>query len=100
MMRFSLLKIIFFFKVLIVLLLILISVAFFTFLERKILGYGHLRFGPNKVFFLGAFQPFGDAIKLFSKEDLKLKDVNMVIYILFPIIFIFIRVFIWTFVSF
>lgn len=52
----------------ITLLLVIVSVAFFTLLERKVLGYIHLRKGPNKPSILGFFVPFADAIKLFTKE--------------------------------
>ena len=38
-------------------------------LEGKGLGYIHVRKGPNKVWFIGTFQPFRDAIKLFSREQ-------------------------------
>jgi len=50
------------------LILIILAVAFFTFMERKILGYIHIRKGPNKPRPIGITVPFADAVKLFSKE--------------------------------
>lgn len=50
------------------LVLIIVAVAFFTLLERKVLGYVHLRKGPNKPGAGGAVIPFADAVKLFLKE--------------------------------
>jgi len=49
------------------LLLLLISVAFFTLMERKVLGYIILRRGPNKPSVSGFLVPFADALKLLAK---------------------------------
>lgn len=53
---------------LVTLVLIMVAVAFFTLVERKVLGYIHLRKGPNKPGPGGVVVPFADAIKLFLKE--------------------------------
>jgi NADH-ubiquinone oxidoreductase chain 1 len=45
--------------------LVLVGVAFLVLLERRVLGYVHIRKGPNRVGFIGLFQPFRDAIRLF-----------------------------------
>lgn len=72
------------FNYLLIIIFLLIGVAFFTLLERKVLGYIHFRYGPNKVGILGIFQPFRDALKLFSKENVKLKKINYYFYIIRP----------------
>lgn len=79
---------------------ILVSVAFFTLLERKVLGYSHSRFGPNKNFYWGVFQPFRDAIKLFLKLDFKVRGVNFFYWLVSPVFGITLSVFLWGFPSF
>jgi len=59
----------------------MVGVAFLTLLERRVLGYIHIRRGPNKVGFVGIFQPFRDAIKLFTKEQYFPLVSNYLIYI-------------------
>lgn len=63
---------------------VLINVAFITLLKRKILAYSQIRKGPNKVRFLGIFQPFNDAIKLFSKERILPLTSNLLLFYLRP----------------
>nr|APF47482.1 NADH dehydrogenase subunit 1 [Snellenius radicalis] len=67
-----------------VILISMISVAFLTLFERKIMALFHYRKGPNKNAFIGIFQPFNDALKLLFKEYFFPKKSNFYIYILSP----------------
>nr|UYB78469.1 NADH dehydrogenase subunit 1 [Alectorobius mimon] len=66
------------------LLMVLVSVAFFTLMERSILGYIHIRKGPNKVGVVGVLQPFSDVISLFVKEMNFMMFMNLFFYQVIP----------------
>lgn len=74
----------------------LLAIAFYTLIERKILGYFHLRKGPNKVGLVGLPQPFSDAIKLFLKEKNTPTSSNKLPFILAPSITLALAIMIWS----
>jgi NADH-quinone oxidoreductase subunit H len=76
-------------KSLIIIVPVLISVAFFTLLERKIMANIQRRRGPNVVGILGVLQPFADGLKLLIKETIIPSKANKIIFILAPILALF-----------
>ena len=76
-------------------LLILLSVAFFTLFERKVIGSFHIRLGPNKVSVIGLVQPLLDAFKLIIKQNLVPYQANKFIYNLSPHAALFLSYIVW-----
>ena len=73
-------------KILIIIVPLLISVAYFTLAERKILGAIQRRRGPNVIGTFGLLQPLSDGFKLLVKETILPSNANKFLFILSPII--------------
>lgn len=61
-------------------------VLYLTYFERKVIGYMHVRIGPNRVGPRGLLQPFADTIKLLAKEIIIPTPSSRFLFILAPII--------------
>lgn len=75
--------------------LLLLSVAFFTLFERKVIGLFHNRLGPNKVSFIGLVQPLLDAFKLLTKQSMVPLRANKFTYHASPHVALVLAMFIW-----
>ncbi len=87
-------------KILIIIIPLLISVAYFTLAERKILGAIQRRRGPNVIGLYGLLQPLSDGFKLFVKETILPSNANKFIFILAPIITFVISLMGWSIIPF
>ena len=67
-------------KILSIVVPLLISVAYFTIAERKIMGAVQRRRGPNVIGFIGLLQPLADGLKLFVKEEKDDIGINIINY--------------------
>jgi NADH-quinone oxidoreductase subunit H len=73
-------------KVLLVVLPLLLSVAYLTYAERRIIGLMQMRRGPNMVGPFGLLQPIADAVKLMFKESIVPTPANKIVFIIAPMI--------------
>jgi len=78
----------------------MVGVAFLTLLQFRILGYIHVFKGPKRVGFVGIFQPFRDAITLFSREQYFTLVSNYYIYYFSPIFGYFLSLLVWLLVPY
>ena len=82
-------------KFLIIIVPVLISVAYLTLAERKVIGYMQARKGPNIVGMFGLLQPLADGVKLFSKEMIIPNHVSIFLYFFAPILALTLALMVW-----
>lgn len=87
-------------KIIIIIVPFLISIAYLTLAERKILGAIQLRVGPNTVGPWGMLQPIMDGVKLFGKETILPSNSNKGIYITAPMLSFILAIMSWAVIPF
>ena len=79
---------------------VLISVAYLTLAERKIMGSIQQRKGPNVVGFLGLLQPLADGLKLLLKESVIPTNANTFNFVFAPVLTLFLSLTGWAVIPF
>ncbi len=87
-------------KIIVILVPLLLTVAYFTYAERKVIGYMQVRIGPNRVGPRGWLQPIADAMKLMFKEIIFPSDANKVLFTIAPTLAIATALAAWAVVPF
>lgn len=88
------------FKVIIIIIPHLISVAYFTIAERKIMGGIQMRRGPNVVGFIGLLQPLADGLKLFLKEIIFPNSSDEIFFLIAPLMALILSILGWGIIPF
>jgi NADH-quinone oxidoreductase subunit H len=65
---------------------LILGVAYFTYWERKIIGWMQVRIGPNRVGWNGVLQPFADVIKMLLKEIVVPAKANRFLFLTAPVL--------------
>lgn len=87
-------------KIVVIVLPVLACVAYLTLWERKMIGWMHVRLGPNRVGPLGLLQPIADAFKLMFKEIILPSQASGALYILAPVMTIMPAMAAWAVIPF
>ena len=83
-------------KAVLIIVPLMLLVAYFTYAERKIIGYMQLRIGPNRVGPRGWLQPIADAVKLMFKEIIVPSGANKLLFVMAPTIALATAIAVWA----
>src|SRR3954468_22776832 len=87
-------------KIVAIIVPLILSVAYLTLWERKLIGWIQIRIGPNRVGPMGLLQPFADVLKLLFKEIILPGKANRGLFVLAPILMIMPAVAAWAVIPF
>jgi len=73
-------------KIVAIMVPLMLTVAYYTLAERKVIGFMQVRIGPNRVGPRGLLQPIADALKLMFKEIILPTNANRFLFIIAPVL--------------
>ena len=73
-------------KVLVAFVFVLLTVAYATYAERKIIGHMQVRLGPMRTGWHGLLQPIADGVKLFFKEEIVPSQASKFAFLIAPLV--------------
>ena len=73
-------------KILAIVVPLILAVAYYTYFERRVIGYMQIRRGPNRIGPMGLAQPFADVFKLLLKEIILPENANKFLFVLAPVL--------------
>jgi len=87
-------------KIVAIVIPVLLSVAYLTLAERKVIGAMQMRRGPNIVGPFGLLQPIADGLKLFLKETIIPSGANRVVFMIAPMLTFVLALVAWAVIPF
>ena len=87
-------------KISAVLIPLIISVAYLTLAERRVIGLIQLRKGPNVVGLMGLLQPIADGLKVLSKETIIPRGSSKIVFIIAPMLTFILSMVAWAVIPF
>jgi len=87
-------------RILAIVLPVLGLVAYLTLWERRLIGWFHIRRGPNRVGPLGLLQPIADAVKLLTKEIISPSQADKSLFFLAPMVILMPALAAWAVIPF
>ncbi|MEO6967771.1 MAG: NADH-quinone oxidoreductase subunit NuoH [Rhodanobacteraceae bacterium] len=87
-------------KILLIAVPLIVTVAMYVWWERKVIGWMHVRIGPNKIGPFGMLQAFADVFKLLMKEVIAPTNANRFLFFLAPMLALIPALAVWAVVPF
>ncbi|MBV53699.1 MAG: NADH-quinone oxidoreductase subunit NuoH [Coxiellaceae bacterium] len=87
-------------KILVIIIPLMLTVAYVTMLERKVIGFMQVRVGPNRVGWKGVLQPIADVVKLLTKEVITPSASDKWLFLISPILALAPALVVWSVIPF